>query len=204
MEKPYTIMRGGKMKTDKMIINEIKQKIAAGNLCDAYNSIYPRVFRYSDSRSVKKDALMDLKISYATNCIARSSSKIKIGDGVLVVARKEFSKKITCFAGVSINFLGETSLWKSKGGAKWKYGYNIIKLSEMICLDQYLIEAITGQEKINWKIFNGLSLTNSFLLTKNGQAIKKIFDHCVTHCPISNPNKTIFKDLDDLDKIKIY
>ena len=83
--------------------------------------LYPRVFRYSDRMSIDKDAIIDLKISYDAKVIARSNGA-EVGDMAIVVARNNNSDYCSLFICEIKKEVGETSLWKRKGGKKWKRG----------------------------------------------------------------------------------
>ena len=189
-----------KLYSDQDIVKQIHSKINSGNLSNSYTSPFPIVFRYSDNYSIGKDSLLDLKLSWASNYIARSSARAKIGDGVLVVARSSLSNKVILFASVITSDIGETTIWKKLGGHKWKFGYGIEKLSQIVSIDEVIAESIMGVDKFSWKYFTGLNFDNWGKTRKSGNAMKNLFDYIVKNYPIKNRSAIIFKNVKELNK----
>ena len=142
--------------------------------------LYPRVFRYSDRMSIDKDAIIDLKISYDAKVIARSNGA-EVGDMAIVVARNNNSDYCSLFICEIKKEVGETSLWKRKGGKKWKRGFIVQPLSKIVSLHKVMIESIMDRN-ITWRLFDGYSFSSP-LIRKNAHAMQKLIDYCIKHHP---------------------
>ena len=186
------------MNSEKIILKHIDSKISSGNLKDCYVTPFPKVFRYSDSHSIRKDSIVDLKLSWASNYIARNSARANVGDGVLVVARSSLVNKVNLFAGVVVSEAGETDLWKNYGGHKWKFSYEIEKLSAIASIHEAIVESIINLD-FSWKYFTGLNFDKWGTTTRNGIAMKKLFDYCVDNYPIKNRDALVIKNINDLN-----
>ena len=169
----------------KYIVDKINEVIKDGNLKDAYVSMFPRVFRYSDKHSIGNDSFSDLELSFDLECIARNAGGAKIGDGVLAVAKSATSEYYSMFSCVIVAEVGKMEDWKLKGGKDWKFGYKIVPLSRIVSLHSAVIESIIGV-RLNKSLFNGLSFkSSSFRISQNGKALKALFDYCID----ADPNK---------------
>tara|TARA_R110002020_G_scaffold33269_2_gene101446 strand:+ start:665 stop:1108 length:444 start_codon:yes stop_codon:yes gene_type:complete len=146
------------------------------------NSSYPRVFRYSDGNSIQKNANADLKVSFETQTIARNR-RVGIGDSVVVVARNNKSEEMSLFVCEVVSEIGVTELWKKQGGKKWKCGYTVKPLSEVITLHKIVVEAIMDQA-FSWRLFDGLAFSNPYIMHRNGSAMKKLFAYCASNHPV--------------------
>jgi hypothetical protein len=188
---------------------QIKQKVLENiknkNYSLCYYSPFPHVFRYSDNYSIGSDSLNDLRISFAENCVARNSHRANVGDGILVLSRNGKEEKIYLFCAVITDELREQTCWKDYGGHTWKFNYQIEKVSEIVCLDEIVIESIIGYAIPNWKMFSGLPLNNWSFARKNLKAAEKIFRFVTKHYPIKDSSAIQYNDIADLtNKITIY
>jgi len=121
-------------------------------------TIGPRVFTYSDKYSVRACSKNDLIISYKENIIGKDGSRARLGEYVLIFAKKKNEKdqlhEVVVFSAKIGPWVEDSrkDTWYEKGGNQWKVNYEILEKTEPITLSKSQLKNITGIDADCWRI----------------------------------------------------
>jgi len=115
-------------------------------------TIGPRIFTYSDEHSVRACSKNDLIISYKENIIGKDGSLARIGEHVLIFAKK--LNEVVVFAAKIGPWVEDSrkDTWYERGGNRWKVNYEILDKTEPVTLSKVQLKKITGINTDCWRI----------------------------------------------------